>query len=1037
MSNSIITNAGITASINASTTGPQIRVSYFKIGSQIISLDASITDVVGEVYSSKNTSNKISYSIVDVDTVQYEIILDESVGPFLVGNIGLYLDDNTLFAIMGLVSAETKTATVGETAGNRKQFTFTLKLGNQATITDFSLVVNNYTNLPEVATEAGLPVASIPPTIHTYMVNNHTQYGSPAIAHWVNSTWTFAPLRSITDDGETLWLNKLENRAVVRNDIVHSFLYFTNTDSYNGRWRYATKHTSWYNEPLQTLGPNSVVVRGSKAMFPSQVAIVAYPNEVQIFDLSNNTLPLWMGIRKEAGGAGLIKTGYSVSCVHAAEGCVYIGFTNDNNSLQGYMLVLDFVLDMVRLHDSTGGYKLNINIAQRHQATISASKFFSGGALGNGQVRTVGAHAMSGFGVDPIIGRTEPVVAVGHDTGLTVLVGPDTSYNSNDNGRIGEVRVSKNQISYVRKNSSLLLVQDGIPSENPFTPSRSYSDTTDVMLADSSYTGSHRLLTANGINYVGIANILSLVQDTAAPMSLNTTSLYTTGWLNPKTVACWFANHRTEDRSAKKHTLTAANTLSLSAAATGAELNMVQGFNAVTYVSHTNHADFGFGTTNFSISFWVKTSASAAQTLYEYAQYTSAYIGSGIRIKLDSSNFVTFTITNNGFSTTDSVTSNRIIPNNKATLVTCQRVGSKLEMWIDGIKSASGNVTAASSTLTNSSAALRIGNDFAAATPALYCSLALLRVSKKEIDASNHMRMFEDEKHLFETSAKCLLPSALTDIRGITKDEFNNDLMIASDSGTVVFQGLRRTNILNDSSVILLSSDNHTSVSAAGFACIIATANELYFARPATTLNDFTAAMIQYSQNSSNTTNENNITTEIGNVPIGAVLIWPAAIPPNENYVLAYGQNLSRVDFPVLFDRYGTANGAGDGVNTFGLPDMRGRAPFGKDNMGGTAANRITSGISGINGTQLGASGGSEAMQQHSHTITDPGHSHGAWVRQTSGGELISYFTGSTTILGSGTTASSTTGITVNNTGVGSSQNMPPAYIVNFIIRIL
>lgn len=55
------------------------------------------------------------------------------------------------------------------------------------------------------------------------------------------------------------------------------------------------------------------------------------------------------------------------------------------------------------------------------------------------------------------------------------------------------------------------------------------------------------------------------------------------------------------------------------------------------------------------------------------------------------------------------------------------------------------------------------------------------------------------------------------------------------------------------------------------------------------------------------------------------------------------------------------------------LPDFRGRVLTGLDNMGGTAANRITNAISGIDGTTLGASGGDQRSQQHTHEMN---HTH-------------------------------------------------------------
>lgn len=91
-------------------------------------------------------------------------------------------------------------------------------------------------------------------------------------------------------------------------------------------------------------------------------------------------------------------------------------------------------------------------------------------------------------------------------------------------------------------------------------------------------------------------------------------------------------------------------------------------------------------------------------------------------------------------------------------------------------------------------------------------------------------------------------------------------------------------------------------------------------------------------------------------VPIGGFLPFCSNAVPNSNFILPFGQALSRVTYADFYNLVGTAFGAGDGVNTFNAPDLRGRAIFGLDNMGGAAAGRITR----VAGTTVGAAGGNE-----------------------------------------------------------------------------
>jgi microcystin-dependent protein len=115
------------------------------------------------------------------------------------------------------------------------------------------------------------------------------------------------------------------------------------------------------------------------------------------------------------------------------------------------------------------------------------------------------------------------------------------------------------------------------------------------------------------------------------------------------------------------------------------------------------------------------------------------------------------------------------------------------------------------------------------------------------------------------------------------------------------------------------------------------------------------------------------------------------------------GQNLLRSNYAALFAAIGTTYGAGDGSTSFGTPDVRGRAFFGLDNLGGTAASRITSAVAGLNGGLLGAAGGSQLsgntalteaqMPSHAHSGTtslNGDHQHGTAGQGGQGGGINS-----------------------------------------------
>lgn len=128
------------------------------------------------------------------------------------------------------------------------------------------------------------------------------------------------------------------------------------------------------------------------------------------------------------------------------------------------------------------------------------------------------------------------------------------------------------------------------------------------------------------------------------------------------------------------------------------------------------------------------------------------------------------------------------------------------------------------------------------------------------------------------------------------------------------------------------------------------------------------------------------------------------------------------------------------------VPDKRGRVSAGADNLGGTAASRLTSTTVSPNGTTIGASGGTQThtlttaeMPSHSHGVTDPGHKH-SFYRYGGGGGSISIIQASGANLADSyamDTSTSTTGVTVNNSGSGSAHTiLQPTLVCNYIIKL-
>lgn len=122
---------------------------------------------------------------------------------------------------------------------------------------------------------------------------------------------------------------------------------------------------------------------------------------------------------------------------------------------------------------------------------------------------------------------------------------------------------------------------------------------------------------------------------------------------------------------------------------------------------------------------------------------------------------------------------------------------------------------------------------------------------------------------------------------------------------------------------------------------------------------------------------------EVG-VPLGGVIDYSLPILPTDGWIWADGSQVTASYPTYRAALIAAGNPYGESGGNPLRPDYRGRVGIGRDDMGGTAANRMTSGGSGIVGTLLGATGGSQVHQlaiaelpSHNHTgVTDSAGEH-------------------------------------------------------------
>lgn len=178
--------------------------------------------------------------------------------------------------------------------------------------------------------------------------------------------------------------------------------------------------------------------------------------------------------------------------------------------------------------------------------------------------------------------------------------------------------------------------------------------------------------------------------------------------------------------------------------------------------------------------------------------------------------------------------------------------------------------------------------------------------------------------------------------------------------------------------------------------------------------------------------------------------------------VLPYGQTLLRASYPELWAIAQTEIAVGNtfynngnGTTTFGIGDMRGRVPAGKDDMGGSAAGRLTSAGSGVNGAVLGAAGGAEShtltaaqlpiitptFNGNAGTVTVTSRSngvvHGVGLVQGQSGGSFGYIVSTASLLAVTSDGSFTPSGSVSSFGSGAAHNnTQPTMVCNYLLYV-
>lgn len=199
-------------------------------------------------------------------------------------------------------------------------------------------------------------------------------------------------------------------------------------------------------------------------------------------------------------------------------------------------------------------------------------------------------------------------------------------------------------------------------------------------------------------------------------------------------------------------------------------------------------------------------------------------------------------------------------------------------------------------------------------------------------------------------------------------------------------------------------------------------------------------------------------------MPLGAVVDFAGVTAPN-TWMFSFGQAIEVAAYPEFVAACYVGNAlnatAGFGYRTTSqtdpsnnrstsgqfivLPDLRGRVGAGRDDMGGTASNRVTI-DSGIDGKTIGASGGFQVVKLD--VVHLPSHNHGGSTGVGTGSYLITNIVknlvGPSSFSSGGQAGFTNESVPFNTHthpipsqgGDAAHHNMQPTLIMNKIIKV-
>lgn len=183
-----ITGAGFAAAFAASNQGPEILIDQFRVGSGF----GYVPNPSSEALSGTTlyTGTPDGYRVIDQNTCEFSLRIDESQGTWQFGEIGLYLVDGTLFALGVLQRPQWK---VAYPDADFNRYNVKIRLVLNGAIPKIELVVQSIVAgiIQELPSIDNLPPVADAPT-NAYLCHSSDDAGNETIATRGDTRWTLS-----------------------------------------------------------------------------------------------------------------------------------------------------------------------------------------------------------------------------------------------------------------------------------------------------------------------------------------------------------------------------------------------------------------------------------------------------------------------------------------------------------------------------------------------------------------------------------------------------------------------------------------------------------------------------------------------------------------------------------------------------------------------------------------------------------------------------------------------------------------------------